>query len=122
MTDTNNVQQCEQYEECSRLLDQGRSREALALAESITDPVYRAMILIDAGFEAGKSSKVQEGTEFFESLLALDKTEYRFAKHSILYNAANGRNSLYLLKKKKRVKVVPPNDDDLSLYSRVGTI
>jgi len=101
------------YETCTQLLDEGKYREAITLAESVTTPAYRAVIFIDGGFALGKSGKVREGTEIFESLLSTDESEQPFARYSLLYNAANGRSSLYKLRRIRRKTTTPTNDDDL---------
>jgi hypothetical protein len=90
----------EKHKACSQLLDNGKYKEALALAESLSTPVFRAAIFIDGGFALDKSGKVREGTEIFEKLLTADQSEQQFSRVSLLYNAANGHNSLYTLRRK----------------------
>ena len=108
----------ETYDACARLLDEGRYREALALAETITDPANRAAIYIDGGFALGQSGKVREGTEIIESLLSKDEPDHPMTRSTLLYNAGNGRSSLYALRRKKRAKSIPPNDADLRAAKR----
>jgi len=107
------------YETCSRLLDEGKFKEALTLAESITYPLYRAAILMDAGLAIGRSGKVREGTEILENFLSSDQPGQQFAKSSLLYNVANGRSSLYKLRRQRRKSTVPPNDADLRVAKKL---
>ena len=108
----------ETYDACARLLDEGRYREALALAETITDPANRAAIYIDGGFALGQSGKVREGTEIIESLLSKDELDRPMTRSTLLYNAGNGRSSLYTLRRRNRAKTIPPNDVDLRAAKR----
>ena len=101
------------YKTCSQLLDEGKYKEALALAESLSVPVFRAAIFIDAGFALDKSGKVRKGTEIFEKLLSSDQAEQQFSRSSLLYNAANGRSSIYKLRRQRRKNTIPANDVDL---------
>lgn len=103
----------ERYQNCERLIDEGKSKEALALAESLSDAALRAAILIDAGLEAGKPGKVREGAEMFETMLSNNEDSTSYAKYSLMYNAANGYSSLFTLKRREKKSVVPPNDNDL---------
>jgi tetratricopeptide (TPR) repeat protein len=97
-------------------MDVGSYREALALAKHIRDPSYRAAILIDAGFGANKSGSIREGVSILEDLLSRqDGLRKSAALSSILYNAANGYYSIYMLRKRRRKSTVPPNDNDLRL-------
>ena len=102
----------EKYEQCSRMLDEGACKKALELAETILDDGLRAAIFIDAGMALGRSGKVREGTELFEAMLS-SSDEQEIARHSVLYNAANGRSSLYDLRRRRRKITVPTDDDDL---------
>lgn len=106
------------HKACSQLLDDGKYKEALALAESLSIPAFRAAIFIDGGFALGKSGKVREGTEIFEKLLESDQPEQHFSKSSLLYNAANGRSSLYTLRRQRRTTVIPTNDFDLRIAKK----
>ena len=103
----------EKYETSSRLLDEGKYKEALSLAESIATPAFKAAIFVDGGFALGKSGKVREGTGIFEKISSSDESEQGFTKCSLLYNAANGRSSIYKLRRIRRNSTVPTNDDDL---------
>lgn len=103
---------------CSKLLDEGKYNQALLLAETIYTPSLKASILIDAGTALRRSGKVREGTEIYESILQSDAAKQGYARHSLLYNAANGRSSLYELKRSRRNSIVPPNDEDLRTAKR----
>ena len=104
------------YRKCSSLLDAGYYKEALSLCEAIQDRSLKASILIDGGFPSNKAGKVQEGAVLFEDLLGESKLD--FTRDSILYNAANGRLSLYQLRKRRRANNHPPNDPDLRAAKR----
>lgn len=101
------------YNRCREMIDAGKLKEALTLAESISAPLLRAMIFIDGGTAIGRSGIVREGTRITEELLSLEQTEHRYARYSLLYNAANGHSSIYMLRRKRRKKIVPPNDENL---------
>jgi len=98
----------------SSLIDQGRYREALAVASRLADPSVRAAILIDAGSGAKKTGAIREGISLLSDILASRKG---LKKNNILshlcYNIANGYHAIYQLKRERRAKVIPPNDDDL---------
>ena len=106
------------YELCSRLIDESKYDEALLQAESILNPGYRGSVFVDAGFALGKSGKVRQGTALFEELITSEEGK-GFAKHSLLYNAANGYSSLYSLRSQRRSTTIPPNDKDLRLAKRL---
>jgi tetratricopeptide (TPR) repeat protein len=114
------------YQICSRMLDEGKYKEALVLSEEISDNALRAAILIDAGTALSKSSKIQEGIAIFENQLSSDDSEQRYDRVSLLYNAANGYSSLYNLRAKKRRIAAPTNDDNLreakKLYREALTV
>ena len=101
------------YNTCSRLLDEGKYVEAIKLAETLSKAPFRAAIFIDGGFALRDASRVKKGIRIFEDMLLADETVSNIAKHSTLYNAANGYSSLYTLKRSKGKEVQPPNDDDL---------
>ncbi|MDH5552777.1 MAG: LA2681 family HEPN domain-containing protein [Nitrosomonas sp.] len=109
----NNQEDSKIYKECNRLLDEGRNKEALALADSIASPPLKAAILIDGGLAIRKSGTVRTGTELYEKLLTSGEFDHIYARHSLLYNAANGRSSIYKLRRIRRKTTVPTNDDDL---------
>jgi tetratricopeptide (TPR) repeat protein len=110
MTNTND--DTEKFKLFSRLMDEGKYPEALMVADTVSEPLHRASILVDAGFALGKSGKVRQGTAIFEDL---SNSEYgkKYARHSLLYNIANGHYAIYSLRKIRRKKTIPPNDDDL---------
>lgn len=114
---TDETDDLERFALCSSLMDEGKYGDALKQAEFIKNPGFRASILVDAGFALGKSGKVRQGTDLFEQLLNSEAGE-AFERHSILYNAANGYSSLYMLRRKRRNATVPPNDNDLRLAKR----
>lgn len=103
----------EKYKTCTRLLDEGKYEEAVTLSGSISTAELRAAILIDGGFALNKSGKVREGTEILENLISSNRLESDFTRCSLFYNAANGRSSLYTLRRKRRKNTIPTNDDDL---------
>lgn len=106
------------FELCSKLMDDGKYHDALLQAESILNPGYRASILIDAGYALNKPGKIRQGIVLFEELLT-SETGREFAKHSLLYNIANGYSSIYSLRRQRRNKTVPPNDIDLRSSKRL---
>lgn len=108
-----NKNEVDEYKTCSSLLDEGKYVEAIKIAESMSNSPFRAAIFIDGGFALGDSGKVRKGTKIFEDLLLADESTSGFTRCSILYNAANGYNSLYSLKRRKGKNVTPPNDSDL---------
>lgn len=101
---------------CQVLMDEGSHREALELAKEIKDPSIRAAILIDAGFGANKSGSIREGASLLEGLLSNpDDLRKSAALSSILYNVANAYYCIYMLRRSRRKRTVPPNDDELRL-------
>jgi tetratricopeptide (TPR) repeat protein len=115
----NTIQDNDTYNKCSQMLDDGRYKEALKLAEAISDDALRAAVFVDAGFSLGRSGKVREGTELFEALLTTRSQEQKYARHSVLYNAANGRSALYELKRMRRKTTVPTDNDDLRMAKKL---
>lgn len=113
----NKTNDLERYRICSQLMDEGKYLDALQQARSIQNLGYQACILVDAGFALGKAGKIRQGITLFEQLLNCTDGE-AFTRPSILYNTANGYNSLYLLRRRRRNVTVPPNDKDLRLAKR----
>lgn len=102
------------YSECERLLSEGRYKEALSLANSVSMPAFRAGVLIDAGFGVRKASPIREGVQLLENILNDESLASPFSRASLLYNIANGYSSLFALRRLKgKRNLVPPNDDDL---------
>jgi tetratricopeptide (TPR) repeat protein len=114
-----NKNELNQYETCSRLLDEGKYVEAIKMAESMSNAPFRAAIFIDGGFALGDSSKVRKGTKVFEDLLLEDELKSELTRCSIMYNAANGYSALYSLKRINGKDVIPPNDSDLRNAKRL---
>lgn len=109
----NTQEDTKKHEVCNQLLDDGKIKEALVLAESITLLPLKAGIFIDGGLALGKSGTVKKGTEIFEEILSSGEFDQVYARYSLLYNAANGRSSIYKLRRIRRKTTVPTNDDDL---------
>jgi tetratricopeptide (TPR) repeat protein len=105
------------YREANRLLDAGKYREALELAETIGQPELRAAILIDAGFAVSKSGPIREGITLYEDALRAPKS--LFSRGCLLYNAANGYSALYTLRRRTAAALVPPNDENLRRAKRL---
>ncbi|MAT42457.1 MAG: hypothetical protein CL609_08960 [Anaerolineaceae bacterium] len=109
----------DKYNTCSKLLDEGKYVEAIKLAENLSNDAFRAGVLIDGGFALSDSSKVKKGTRIFENMLLENETSSSIIKSTILYNAANGYNSLYTIKRNKGKDVIPPNDNDLRMAKKL---
>lgn len=103
---------------CASLIDEGKYKEALDLAETILMPSLRAAIYIDAGTASGKSGIVRQGTGIYEELLSQSLDIPQREKCTILYNAANGHNSIYDLKRRRRQKTIPTNNTNLRTAKR----
>jgi tetratricopeptide (TPR) repeat protein len=101
----------ENYQLALRLHGEGKYKEAITIARQISEPAFRAGILIDSGTDAGKPQVVSEGVELFEAILNDDRGG--ISRASLLYNIGNGYSSIYKLRRMRGVKVVAPNDDDL---------
>jgi len=106
------------FELCSQLMDEGKYNDALLQADTIINPGYRASTLVDAGYALSKPGKVRQGISLFEQLITSEAGK-EFAKHTLLYNIANGYSSLYSLRRQRRNKTIPPNDKDLRSAKRL---
>ena len=99
------------YSQALILEKQGKYRDALTIARTIDHPGERAGLLIDCGFGLAKPSLIRQGIAIFQDLL--QKGGSGISKASLLYNIGNGYDSIYKLRQRKGVILVPPNDDDL---------
>ncbi|MBN2365980.1 MAG: tetratricopeptide repeat protein [Calditrichaeota bacterium] len=102
----------EKYKYCRNDMNEGKFVQALHHAETISNPGFRAAILIDAGFASGKSERIRDGIRLFKQLLESDY-EGEIDKSSLFYNIANGYDCLNRLKCKKTKKFSLPNDQDV---------
>ena len=101
------------YEEALRLQKEGKSKEALATAYRIVDPVFRAGILIDNGT---KPSTIREGVTLLEEALKAGHGEV--SRASLLYTIGIGYSGIYQARLMNGAKLIAPNDDDLRKAKR----
>ncbi len=101
----------ENYQFALRLQKEGKYREAIAVAYQISQPAFRAGILIDSGTDAGKPKIIRAGLALFEAIL--NGNHDGISRASLLYNIGNGYSSIYKLRLLKGTHVIAPNDDDL---------
>jgi len=106
----------ENYNQALRFQKEGKYKEALAAAYRISDPVFRASILIDSGTDARKPSIIREGVRLFED--ALKAGHSQVSRSSLLYNIGNGYSAIFQIRLMNGAKLIAPNDDDLRQAKR----
>ena len=102
-----------QYNLCQALIDEGKYIDSIKEVEKISFDGFKAAIYIDAGKELDDIQKVRKGTKIFVHILENQEEDYPIPLSQIYYNAANGFDSLYKLRKKAGKTDPPPNDIDL---------
>ena len=101
----------ENYRLALRLQKEGKYSEALETARRISNPIFRAAILIDSGDDARKPALIREGIRLFEN--ALTQNNVNVSRASLLYNIANGYSAIFHSRLVNGAKLVAPNDHDL---------
>lgn len=101
----------ESYKLALHLQKEGKYQEAITAASKISQPEYRAGILIDSGAKARKIKEVREGIRLLETIVQAGHK--KMSKASLFYNIANGYISIYTMRRQKGANVIAPNDDDL---------
>jgi tetratricopeptide (TPR) repeat protein len=103
----------EKYEIAYGLVSEGKYKEAIKLAETITNrnELARAAIFIDAGLPLKKLGLVRNAARCFER--ATENVEGEETKLNHLYNAANGYKSAFDIRRMLGKTLIPPNDLEL---------
>lgn len=106
----------ENYKLAFQLQKEGKCADAIAAANQITAPAFRAGILVDCGGHLGKPALVREGISLFQDVLKSNQT--RISRASLLYNIGNGFSEIYKIRQAQNSRVVAPNDDDLRMAKK----